>query len=177
MMAPDDHKLDPDEVLEDQTEDLVEEEVREDAGEVLEQRIAELEIQLQAARDRELRATADYQNLTRRTFEDRNKMAKLASREVIESVLQPLDHLLLAKNQLKDKGLDMVYQQFMRVLEDQGLEEIEVLGKKFDLETMEVVDKVEAEDKKDIERVMKVTQPGYRLNGEVIRHAKVVVGE
>lgn len=160
-------------------EDLVEAEMVEDEDlqDDTQVRIEELEQQLRSARDRELRAQADYQNLSRRTMEDRNKMARMASQEVIENILQPLDHLLLAKLQLQDKGLDMVWQQFKQVLSDQGLEEIEVMGKKFDEQIMEVIDKVKVEDKKQVEKVVKVTQPGYKLNGEVIRVAKVVIGE
>ncbi len=162
-------------VIEPEDEVVLEDEA--DADSELKAEVETLQAKLQAAHNSELRAQADYQNLQRRTIEDRNKMARLAAKEILENILQPLDHLLLAKNQLKDKGLDMVWQQFQQVLSDQGLDEIEVMGKKFDPETMEVIDKVKVEDKKQVEKVVKVTQPGYRLNGEVIRHAKVVVGE
>jgi len=161
-------------VIDETEEDELEDEA--DADSQLKAQVEELEDKLAAARNSELRAQADYQNLQRRTVEERNKMARFAAREILENILQPLDHLLLAKNQLKDKGLDMVWQQFQQVLNDQGLEEIEVMGKKFDPTTMEVIDQIEVEDKKQAEKVVKVTQPGYKLNGEVIRHAKVVVG-
>ncbi len=139
-------------------------------------RVADLEAQIKNLQEQQRRAQADYQNLHRRTQDDRAKMAKMASLSVIESILQPLDHLILAKDQLKDKGLDMVVMQFQQALAGEGLEEIDVMGKKFDSATMEVIDKVEVKDKKDLEKVMKVVSRGYRLNGEVIRHAKVVVG-
>jgi molecular chaperone GrpE len=139
--------------------------------------IADLQKQVQNARTSELRAMADYQNLVRRTQEDRIKMVKFAALSLIESLLQPLDHLALAKEQLKDKGLDMVHQQFVQALQNEGVEEIAVVGKEFDPETMEVVNKEEVTDAKQDKKVIKVVQRGYRLNGEVIRHAKVTVGE
>ncbi len=138
--------------------------------------ILRLEEELQKARLSEVRAMADYQNLVRRTQEERIKMVKFASRDVIESILQPLDHLFLAQAQLKDKGLDMVAQQFQRSLQEQGLEEIECVGKDFDPATMEVVDKQPVEDQKQVGKVVKVAKRGYTLNGEVIEHAKVVIG-
>jgi molecular chaperone GrpE len=130
----------------------------------------------QKAQESERRAIADYQNLMRRTQEDRAKMIKMASRSVVESILQPLEHLFLAKEQLKDKGIDMVYQQFVQALQNEGLEEIQVMGKDFDPSLMEVVDKQPVDDKKQIGKVIQVAKRGYRLNGEVIDHAKVVIG-
>jgi molecular chaperone GrpE len=136
-----------------------------------------LQKDLQKAREGELRAMADYQNLVRRTQEDYGKMAKFANLTLIESLLQPLDHLYLAKEQLKDQGLNMVYQQFVQVMQEEGLEEIEVLGKVFDPATMEVVGKEHTSKQDQVDKVIKVTQRGFRLHGDVIRHAKIVVGE
>jgi molecular chaperone GrpE len=82
-----------------------------------------------------------------------------------------LDHLVLAAVQLKDKGLDMVVNELQMTLREQGLEEIQVMGKAFDVATMEVVEK-----QNKAEKVTAVVSRGYRLNGEVIRHAKVVLG-
>lgn len=142
----------------------------------VEAQVTELQDQLVRAQENERRAVADYQNLMRRTQEERIKIAKLAARDVVESILQPLEHLYLAKEQLKDRGLDMVYQQFQQALRNEGLEEIEVIGQEFDPHTMEVVDKKPVSDQQHINKVIQVTQRGYRLNGEVIRHAKVVIG-
>lgn len=133
--------------------------------------LTELQQRLVAAEDREKRALADYQNLTRRTQEDRGRLVKLAAQDFASSLLQPLDHLSLAAAQIKDKGLDMVVQQFWKVLQEQGLEELNVLNQKFDPSLMEVVDK-----QGDGDTVLKVVKKGYRLNGEVIQIAQVVIG-
>ena len=108
-----------------------------EAGEVdiessLLDKIDAIQAEVTQARENELRAIADYKNLMRRTQEDRLKMITLAGRSVIEKFLQPLEHLYLAKEQLKDQGLNMVYQQFQQALRGEGLEEIECLGKEFD---------------------------------------------
>jgi len=137
----------------------------------------QLQTDLQKARESELRAMADYQNLVRRTQEDYGKMAKFANLTLIESLLQPLEHLYLAKEQLKDQGLSMVYQQFMQVMQEEGLEEINALGKEFDSATMEVVNKENVAKQDQVNKVLKVAQRGFRLHGDVIRHTKVIVGE
>lgn len=138
----------------------------------LSQRISELEIALAASSEREKRVLADYQNVVRRSQEDRVRFIKMAASEFVESLLAPLDHLSLAADQLDDAGLNMVVTELWQALKSQGLEEIEVLNKPFDVSMMEVVDKQGSASK-----VISVVSRGYRLNGEVIRHAKVVLGE
>lgn len=128
--------------------------------------------QVELARDKEQRIMADYQNLVRRTREERNKASLLASQLLIEDLVQPLEHLNLASKQINDPGLDMVKIQLWQALAQHGLEEINPLGQKFDLEVMEAVEKQGEGD-----TVVSVTRLGFRLNGKVIQHAKVVLGE
>ena len=129
-----------------------------------------LQKQLADSLEREKRALADYQNLVKRNQEDRLKLIRLANKDLIETLLTPLEHLNLAAEQLDDQGLNMVVRDFWQVLEEAGLEEIYPKGEKFDLATMEVVEK-----KGEGDRVSKVVRRGYRLNGQVIQHAKVIV--
>jgi molecular chaperone GrpE len=149
----------------------------------LEEKIEELEAALRAAKDAqtkaedgEHRALADYQNVVRRSQEDKLRMAKLAARDMVNAILLPLDHLNLAKEQLKDAGLNMVHQQFIQALLSQGVQEVDALGQPFNEHKMEVIDKRPVSDKVQDNVVIAVTQRGYTMNGEVIRHAKVVIG-
>jgi molecular chaperone GrpE len=133
-------------------------------------RIQELEEEVKLAQETTKRSLADYQNLLRRTQEDRLKSIQMANQGLMEELVQPLEHLEMAAAQLNDPGLNMVLSQLKNVLENAGLEEIQAIGKKFDVELMEAVDKAG-----DGDTVVKVTQKGYMLNGVVIRHAKVVL--
>ena len=126
--------------------------------------------QLADAKRREQLALADYQNLMRRTNQERGKIARLAARTFVEDLLQPLSHLALASEQINDAGLTMVVSQLWIALENNGLKKIEALGKKFDVTTMEAT---EVKDKG--EKVTKVVSDGYLLNDEVIQHAKVIL--
>ena len=137
--------------------------------------LEKLHLEVEQAHENELRAIADYKNLMRRTQEERIRSMKMAGRDVIEKILEPVEYLRLAKEQLKNKGLDMVYDRFVQALETEGVKEIACLGKDFDSNTMEVIDKQESEDKKKSGKVVKVTRSGYTLNGDVIQHAKVVI--
>ncbi|MCC6710854.1 MAG: nucleotide exchange factor GrpE [Candidatus Pacebacteria bacterium] len=133
-------------------------------------KVLELEQQLHQAQEKEKRSLADYQNLLRRTQEERLKSIKLANQTLLEELVQPLEHLEMAAGQLNDPGLNMVLGQLKKVLTEAGLAEIEVMGKEFDVNLMEVVEK-QAEGNK----VVKVVRKGYLLNGVVIQHAKVVL--
>ncbi|MBU1033487.1 nucleotide exchange factor GrpE [Patescibacteria group bacterium] len=155
------NKNDDQTVPNEKTEEVISEEQR---------KIQELQLLLNASLEREKRVLADYQNLQRRSQTERLAFIKMANKDFCQVLLQPLEHLSMAATNLKDRGLDMVIEQFWKELRDFGLEEIEVLAKKFDLETMEVVDK-----KGDGEKVVEVVRKGYSLNGEVIQHAQVIL--
>ena len=136
--------------------------------------VEEYQAALQAlaqAQEREKRLLADYQNLQRHSREERQQLVKMANKEFCLGLLQPLEHLQLATEQIQNPGLTMVTEQFWRSLKELGLEKIEVLGKAFDLATMEVVEK-----RGKAEKVLSVVRNGYRLNGEIIQHAQVVLG-
>jgi len=137
----------------------------------LRSQIVQLKSQLTQAQSKEMRALADYQNLLRRTQEERGKLIKLIAAEVMSSLLLPIEHLSLLAQKGQDPGVKMVVDELWQVLSQQGLAEIQALGQEFDVEQMEVVEKSGKGT-----RVTQVIRPGYSLNGQVIQHAKVVVG-
>ncbi|MEP7166856.1 MAG: nucleotide exchange factor GrpE [Candidatus Woesebacteria bacterium] len=132
----------------------------------------ECEMKLAETEGKYKRALADYQNLERQTAESSMRFAKLATKDFVEQLVEPYDHLLLAAKHVKDKGLDMVITQFKHVFESQGLQEINPVGLPFDPQTMEAIDTKEGEE----DKVVEVVSVGYALNGIVIKPAKVIVG-
>jgi molecular chaperone GrpE len=138
--------------------------------------IASLKDQLVSEKQDKLRALADYQNLIRRTQAERQSMAQLATRALVEDLLEHFDHLSMAADHLKDPALQMIVGQLWQTLESHGLVEITALGKPFDPTCMEVVESAEISEKHDKDEVVrKVASRGYRLNGTVVRIAKVVL--
>ncbi len=134
-------------------------------------KLAEYEAKLNQARERELKALADYNNLVKRQASQQSQLAAMAARELIEKLISPLHHLQLAAEHLDDQGIKMVVDEFLKVLNAEGLEEINPLGQEFDERTMEAVEK----DGKGL-KVKKVLQRGYLYKGQVIKPAKVIVG-
>lgn len=123
-----------------------------------------------------LRALADYQNLLKQSGREKEDFIKYALADFLHNVLPVYDHLKMSMNGLSEEetknpwaqGVSHVLKQFKDVLAQHGIEEIKTVGEKFDHETMEAL-----EGQGEI--VKKEVMPGYKLNGRVIRPAKVVV--
>lgn len=133
--------------------------------------IEKLEAEKAELKEKAARAVADYQNLWRRQKDEQGKMIQAARAITFGSLLQPLNHLALAAQNLDNQGLNMVVNQFWQTLNEQGLQEIKPLGEKFDPMSMEAIEKVG-----EGETVKEVLAPGYKLNEQVIQVAKVKVG-
>ncbi|MFA5023735.1 MAG: nucleotide exchange factor GrpE [Patescibacteria group bacterium] len=122
------------------------------------------------------RALADYQNLLKQTAKDKEEFVKYALNDFLQNVLPVYDHLKMAMNGLSEEeaknpwveGLKHVLKQFKEVLYQHGIEEIGTVGEKFDHNTMEAISG-------SGEIVKTEVIPGYKLNGKVIRPAKVIV--
>lgn len=135
--------------------------------------IDKLKVEVQAWKDKYLRALADYQNLEKRFGEQKLELVRYASEKIIYELLAVLDTFEKALEHLKDDGLALGVKNFQAVLEGNGLTKIDVLGKKFDplqMECIEVVGESKADD------VIEELRKGYKLGEKVIRVAQVKVG-
>lgn len=118
------------------------------------------------------RALADYANLEKRIEKEKEDFVKFANAQLLDKLLNVLDDLESAEKHLKDKGLTLAGNRFREILKEEGVEEIEVLGRNFDPELMDAVETVDGPKNKVVEVVLK----GYKLYGKVLRPAKVKVG-
>ncbi len=139
---------------------------------LIENELQTLKNQLEEAREREKRSLADYQNLQRRTQQERSQIVRFANKDLIKSLLPILENLEKLSIQIEDKAFTITLKDFKQILQQAGLEEIKALGKKFNLETMEAANK-----KGEGDQVTEVLRKGYRLKEDVIQHAKVVLGK
>lgn len=134
--------------------------------------IKTLKLKIEELENHWKRALADYQNLEKRTAKEREEYIKFASSDLIFKLLPIVDQLKAADKHLKDEGLNLVFLNFIKVLADEGLTKIEVLGKEFNPEEMECVDVVKG---KEENKVVEEVGPGYRLKDKVVRATKVKV--
>jgi molecular chaperone GrpE len=133
----------------------------------------ELQKQIDELKNKYLRALADYQNLERRTAEDRDQTRIRASEFIIQRLLPVVDTFKRASEHLKDTGLDLAFKELAAVLDEQGVKRIDVVGKPFNPHEMECVEVVVGEDGIVIEEAL----PGYRIRDHVLRVAQVKVGK
>lgn len=154
-----------DEVLH-EPEVVTEAEESEKEGEnVLLQKVEDLEAKYK-------RALADYQNLQRRTHEEKQEWARFSNKEIILKLLPILDTLMLAEKHTKDQNFILTVQQFLQALEQEGVKRIKTMGEEFDPNTMEAVSTTEGDSGKVVEEM----RAGYLFYDIVLRPAQVVVG-
>lgn len=135
-------------------------------------KIKKLEEELADLANKWKRALADYQNLEKRVVAEKREFAKCANASLLDKLLPILDGLEKCHGYLKDRGLGLILDQFKKALESEGLKEIKIKGEKFDPVNMDAVEMVKGEKNKVVEVILK----GYKLNGKILRPAKVKVG-
>lgn len=154
-------------------------------------KIEQLEAELEEARrtaeenyQKWLRAQADFDNFRKRTRTEKEEMQKYASLSVIEKLLPCMDNFeraLTASRENPDfdsllKGLEMIYAQMNKLLEEEEVKPIEAVGTPFNPEYHQAVMQVESEEHEEgivVEEMLK----GYMLKDKVIRPSMVKVSK
>lgn len=122
------------------------------------------------------RALADYDNLKKRSNEERMDMYKFVSISFISKLLPILDNLRQAQEHLKDGGISIIISQLESLLKEDGFNEIKPeVGENFDESTSEVVDTIETEVKEDNNKISEIILTGWKFDRTVVRFAKVKV--
>ena len=126
------------------------------------------------------RERADFMNYKKDEMERIGQLVKYANEEIILNILPILDNLSLAEAHIKDQGLTQIKKQLEDFLAKEGIEPIEVVGKPFDPNIMEIVEEVEnirgpSSDKSGT--VVEETQKGYTLHRKIIRVSKVKISK
>lgn len=135
--------------------------------------------------DRYLRQIAEFDNYRKRTMKEKAELIKNGGERTIEAILPVLDDFERAlSNMAKDenaaeamKGVELIYNKFIGILKQNGLQKIETEGADFDTDYHEAIAMVPAFEESQKGKVLDCIQSGYMLNDKVIRHAKVAVGE
>lgn len=120
-----------------------------------------------------LRALADYQNLERRTHAEKEEVRRFASQVILERLFPVVDTFERVAAHNADAGIALAVKQLLAVLQEQGVEKIDVIGKPFNPHEMECIEVVEGDDNTVIAEVL----PGYRLHNKILRVAQVKVGK
>lgn len=129
--------------------------------------------------DRLLRGRAEFDNARRRFERERSDFLQFAAMDLIREILPVLDDFERAlKVETTDReysrGVELIYQRLYETLKKQGLEPIECVGKPFDPNLHQAVERVPTEDAED-QTILGEFQRGYNFKGKLLRPAMVRV--
>lgn len=137
-------------------------------------------------REKWMRAMAELENFRKRSRREIENSINFANASLLREFLEILDNFERAHGAVRDgeesageayvEGMRLIYQRFVEVLRQQGLERIPAVGEEFDPNLHEAVSQIET-DEVQSGRVAHVVQEGYRLKEMVLRPAKVVVAK
>ncbi len=145
------------------------------AEEVLKQQLAD-------ATDRNLRLMAEFDNYRRRTAKEQLELIETANGKLLEKLSEVQDNFeraFASENKAKDleafeKGMQMIYNQFAKILTDAGLEQLDPTGAEFDPNCHEALMQQPSETVPE-GHVVTVFQKGYKLKNKILKTAKVIV--
>lgn len=132
------------------------------------------------------RERADFENFRRRNQTGVADARQAGQAEAITAILPVIDNFERAFDALAEderekpfaKGINLVYRQFLEILQKQGLEEIAAEGECFDPNLHHAIMQESAEEGEEEGNVKEVLKKGYTFKGKVLRHCMVkVVGE
>lgn len=141
-----------------------------------------LKAELAAANDRNLRLMAEFDNFRRRSAREQLEIIETANGKLLEKLSEVLDNFeraFASENKAKDletfeKGMQMIHDQFAKVLTDAGLEQIDPTGEEFDPNCHEALMQQPSETVPE-NHVVTVFMKGYKLKNKILKPAKVIV--
>lgn len=140
-----------------------------------------LKAELAAANDRYMRLMAEFDNFRRRSAKEQLDLIEVANGKLLEKfadVWENFDRAFAAENKGDlpsfEKGMQMIQTQFVKVLTDAGLEQIDPTGAEFDPNCHEALMQQPSETVPE-GHVVTVFQKGYKLKNKILKTAKVIV--
>ena len=131
-------------------------------------------------KDQYARLLADFDNFKKRTARDREDTYRYAEAEILRDILPTVDNLALALGNAKDKesdfvkGVQLVYDTFLKALKEHGAEPFDSVGETLDPEKMEAIATLPSEDVEE-GKVSNEVKRGWMLKEKLLRAAQVVV--
>ena len=142
--------------------------------------------ELQESNEKFLRLYSDFENYKKRMNKERIELSKTASADIITALLPVIDDFDRAlkiaateksTNPAFAEGIQLISSKLKSILQNKGLLEIDnASGKEFDTDLHDAITIIAAPTEELKGKVIEEVEKGYTLNGKVLRHSKVVVG-
>lgn len=150
-----------------------------------EERIAQLEAQLEAEQQKYIYKVAEFENFRKRTMKEKTELILSGGKKLMEALLPVIDDLERAEANIAKadsvealkEGLELILTKLSKTLSDQGLKTIETEGQTFDTDYHEAIAMVPAPSEELKGKIIDCVSKGYMLNDSVLRHARVAVGQ
>ena len=138
--------------------------------------------QIEELQDRLKRQMAEFDNFRKRTEKEKSTMYEIGAKDIIEKILPVLDNFERGMATMPEDvkgtpfadGIEKIYKQFVKILEDAGVEAIEAVGQQFDPNLHNAVMHIDDEQYGENEIAQELLK-GYKYRGSVVRHSMVQV--
>jgi len=153
--------------------------------EILQEQNMRLLEQMNEAKDSELRAVAEMDNVRKRLVKEFDDKLKFSNQNLIAGLFPVMDNFETSLSHINPdnpveslkEGVELTLKQMREVLEKNGLEEIKLeVGDEFNPLYHEAL-MVDCDDSYDNNTVLMILQKGYKLHGRVVRPSKVKVNK
>lgn len=155
------------------------------AEEKLQKELDDTKAELEKSKKEYMFLLAEFDNFRKRTLKEKSELIKNAAEGAMKDLLPVLDDFeraIQATSESNDvesikEGVNLIYNKFVKYLEQKGVKVIESQDADFDTEYHEAVTTFPTDDESKKGKVIDTVQKGYVMNDKVIRHSKVVVGQ
>ena len=150
----------------------------------VEDKLAAAETKVAELQDKYLRQVAEFDNYRKRTIKEKAELILNGAEKTITAILPILDDMeraLKNMDKMEDvaavkEGVDLIFQKFVKILGEQGVEKIETENADFNTDLHEAIAQVPAPSDEMKGKIIDCVKTGYTLNEKVIRHSQVAVG-
>lgn len=150
-----------------------------------EEKISELEKQIEELKNQQLYKMAEFDNFRKRVMQEKADLIKNGGAKFITTLLPIIDDMERAQQNMDKyedvaavkEGLSLIIDKFLKLMAQEGLKKMEVVGQPFDADLHEAIAMVPGQPDDQKGKVMNCMMNGYTLNDKVIRYAKVAVAE
>lgn len=154
----------------------------------MEAEISARDAEIQKLREEVMRRAADFENFRKQ----KEREAALSGTRMLENTVRDLlpliddlkrlmSHIPAEMQEMAEakpfiEGVELIRKNFMSLLENKGVKEIEAKGKVLDVNFHEANTQIDAPGAEP-DTIVEEYQTGYTLGDRVIRHAKVIVAK
>ena len=145
--------------------------------------LEQLQQENEKLKDQLLRTIAEFDNFRKRTTKEKSDLILNGGKKTVTAILPVLDDFERALQhgstdvEAVKAGMQMIFNKFIKTLEGMGVKKIDTQKADFNTDYHEAVAMVPGMGDENKGKVIDCVQTGYTMNDEVIRHAKVAVGQ